>query len=163
MQFFPRGKPATKDNGLSYQGPRTASGFLGYIKQFIASDKSVGRVEAMDAIAKKFGGAAQQLLATLSLRHLGAGPACPIAALAAALCCSCRRQGAGMPRPSRAGVALSLRCAPSVATAAQLLPMGWALSRTKPCFLNACTAAASCLQARPARSWLRRRRPRLPT
>lgn len=41
----------------SYNGPRTASGFLDYIKKALEADKGFARVEALDAIAKKFAAA----------------------------------------------------------------------------------------------------------
>ncbi|PNW88536.1 hypothetical protein CHLRE_01g033550v5 [Chlamydomonas reinhardtii] len=54
IKFFPAGKPATKDNMQDYNQARTASAFLDFLKEKLAADKGFARVEALDALAKKF-------------------------------------------------------------------------------------------------------------
>ncbi|KAG2501842.1 hypothetical protein HYH03_000340 [Edaphochlamys debaryana] len=54
IKYFAAGKPADKDSAQDYQQARTAQAFLEYLKEKVASDKAFARVEALDAIAKKF-------------------------------------------------------------------------------------------------------------
>lgn len=62
IKFFPRGKAATKDNVVAYDGGRTSDAFLTYLKAKVDADKGFARVEALDELAAKAGKAAKDKL-----------------------------------------------------------------------------------------------------
>ncbi|KAL3130680.1 hypothetical protein ABBQ38_008070 [Trebouxia sp. C0009 RCD-2024] len=64
IKWFPRGKPVTSPE--DYNGGRTASAFLDFIKGEIKADSSFARVEELDALAKKYIGSASDAASTVA-------------------------------------------------------------------------------------------------
>lgn len=58
--YFPRGKPLTAANAQRYEGGRTSSAMLAFIKEQLEQDATFARVESMDALAASFVAAADK-------------------------------------------------------------------------------------------------------
>lgn len=54
IKYFPRGKPATLENAVDYNGARNSDKFLEFLKEKLEEDKGFARVAEMDKLALKF-------------------------------------------------------------------------------------------------------------